>query len=549
MPICPITGLSFEHHELEKRHYERFGLPVPNIHPIARRIQKLAFVNAWDLYWATDARTGKKILSWYDPAEHPVIYDRTYWMSNDFDARDCGRSFDFSRSFFDQYFEMVATIPKPNLVSVASENVDYCNNIINSKNSYLSFNVFACDNMIYSARVFESRDSINLYNSRKCELCYACNQCTDCHSISWSEFCVNCTSSQFLSNCFDCLYCYQCVNLRHKSYCIQNKQYTKEEYERRMHEIDLGSWDAFRKEESAWKAFLESQPLQAQHNVNCEDSIGILLKNCKSCYQCFALTNAEHCFAGWGNHQIENSDSSGEDAEYNTSTQGIVSSQRTAHCLMMERSFDILYSQFIFQSNNCFGCYGLKKASYCIMNTQYAPAEYDALKEKIIAHMKEDGEWGQYFPVRYAPFPYERTLARAITSTEFDDNPEMMKMFEFRFDERTDSNIRPDGHQASELPDHCDDADEILTKLTFLCHESGRPYNITKQELAFYKKHRVPLPRISWRTAIEHHYPTFYPSPHATRCAECGCSMYSYLRPDKTTRRKLCDTCFMALTG
>ncbi|MEK7122770.1 MAG: hypothetical protein AAB855_02835 [Patescibacteria group bacterium] len=120
MPICPITGLQFEHHELERKHYERFGMPVPDIHPLARGIQKMAHSNSWGLYWTVDARTGKKIMSCYDPAEHPVIYDRTYWMSDEFDAREYGRDFDFSRPFFDQYFLMVATIPKPNLTVLDS---------------------------------------------------------------------------------------------------------------------------------------------------------------------------------------------------------------------------------------------------------------------------------------------------------------------------------------------------------------------------------------------------------------------------------------------
>lgn len=544
MPICPITGLSFEHHELERRHYERFGLPVPDIHPIARRIQKLAHANAWDLYWTTDTRTGKKILSCYDPAEHPIIYDRSYWMSDDFDAKQYGQAFDFSRSFFDQYFEMVSSIPKSNLVVLSGENIDYCNNASNSKNCYLSFNMLGSENLMYCARVFECRDSINLYNCRKCEMSYACADCFGCYNLRWSEFSTHCTDSAFLSNCRDCIDCYQCANISHKQYCIQNVQVTQQEYEKHMRAIDFGSWRVLQNEGSEWRAFLESQPLQAQHNTNCEDSTGVLMKNCRACINCSLLTNAEQCYESWGNIETENCDSSGEDAQYNTSTLGIVSCQRTACSLWLEHSYDIFYSQYIMQSHDCFGCYGVRKTSHGIFNRQYPLAEYEELKKKIIAHMKETGEWGTYFPPRFAAYPYEKTLAKIITSTEFDDNAEMMKRFGFRFEKRNDANACPGGYQASELPDHCDDADEALTKLTFLCSESGRPYNITKQELAFYKKHRVPVPRISWRTAIEHHYPTFYPSPHATKCAECSKGMFSYLRPDKTTRRLLCDSCF-----
>lgn len=35
----------------------------------------------------------------------------------------------------------------------------------------------------------------------------------------------------YCANCFHSSYCFGCVGLRNKSYCILNKQYTKEEYE------------------------------------------------------------------------------------------------------------------------------------------------------------------------------------------------------------------------------------------------------------------------------------------------------------------------------
>ncbi|MDP2630812.1 MAG: hypothetical protein Q8P56_05405 [Candidatus Uhrbacteria bacterium] len=100
MPICPITGLSFEHHELEKRHYERFGFPVPDIHPIARFLVKCAHINTWSLYWTKDYRTGKDILSCYDPAEGHTVYDHSYWWSDEFEPKVYGQDVDFFPSIF-----------------------------------------------------------------------------------------------------------------------------------------------------------------------------------------------------------------------------------------------------------------------------------------------------------------------------------------------------------------------------------------------------------------------------------------------------------------
>jgi hypothetical protein len=50
--------------------------------------------------------------------------------------------------------------------------------------------------------------------------------------ILFSECCwPNCTNLLYCSNCISCQDCFGCVGLKHKRYCILNKQYSKEEYE------------------------------------------------------------------------------------------------------------------------------------------------------------------------------------------------------------------------------------------------------------------------------------------------------------------------------
>src|SRR6185436_5418446 len=39
------------------------------------------------------------------------------------------------------------------------------------------------------------------------------------------------TDVHYIISCFQCKNCFGCVGLKHKEYCIFNKQYTKEEYE------------------------------------------------------------------------------------------------------------------------------------------------------------------------------------------------------------------------------------------------------------------------------------------------------------------------------
>ena len=52
-----------------------------------------------------------------------------------------------------------------------------------------------------------------------------------------------------------------------------------------------------------------------------------------------------------------------------------------------------LYTRECFACKYCFGCVGLRNKSYCILNKQYTKEEYETLVPRIIAHMRETGEW------------------------------------------------------------------------------------------------------------------------------------------------------------
>ncbi|MBI4600130.1 hypothetical protein HY732_04410 [Candidatus Uhrbacteria bacterium] len=542
--ICPISELSFEITDTERELYGMFDLPVSDMHPFLRFVMRFAHGNNWSLYWTTEMRTGKKILTCYDPKEFPKIVEHGYWMSNEFDAREYGRAFDFSRPFFEQYFEMVAEIPRPNVTILNCENVEYANHVFWSKNCYLCFICFHCENVLYSFRARKCRESMYLFNCRESELCFQCANCINCFDVHYAEFCSDCRGCRFLSNCIDCSECYQCTNLKHKQYCIQNVQYTKDEYGARMSAIDLSSFAVFQKEWSAWQSFLATQPIQAERNINCEDCTGTLLTNCRSCRNCSNLSNAENSVNSYGNNQSETCDASAEGSQQGVMAVGFLDSQRVAFTMIAEHCYDILYSQHMFQSHDCFGCFGLKKASWCILNKEYEPAEYEDMKKGIVSHMKKTGEWGKYFPPRYSPFAWDDTNAAAVLISSFDDYEDVAARLGLRSAPRTDAMERSDAVSAQALPDRPDDFSENDIHTVWVCSTSGRPYKITKQELALYRRFRAPLPRAHWRTVFEHFYPQMYPMPHEAVCGACGKHIYSYIRPEKTTRILLCDACF-----
>ena len=70
-----------------------------------------------------------------------------------------------------------------------------------------------------------------------------------------------------------------------------------------------------------------------------------------------------------------------------------------------------LYSDSCSSSNHLFGCIGLRNKSYCIFNKQYTKEEYEELVPRIIEHMMQTGEYGEFFPSSLSPFGYNETVA------------------------------------------------------------------------------------------------------------------------------------------
>jgi hypothetical protein len=69
-------------------------------------------------------------------------------------------------------------------------------------------------------------------------------------------------------------------------------------------------------------------------------------------------------------------------------------------------------------SHDIFGCVGLRNQSYCILNKQYTKEDYEIIVAKIIEHMKNTGERGEFFHPSLSPFGYNETVANEYLPLE-----------------------------------------------------------------------------------------------------------------------------------
>lgn len=110
--------------------------------------------------------------------------------------------------------------------------------ILNSKNCHDSYLCDNCEDLKYCMRMDERiYDSMDLDNCSICELGYDC-MCMNGVNVKYCAYtymdandCTYCDITMASSNCFGC------IGLHHKKYCILNKQYSKEEYEKLVPKI------------------------------------------------------------------------------------------------------------------------------------------------------------------------------------------------------------------------------------------------------------------------------------------------------------------------
>jgi len=62
------------------------------------------------------------------------------------------------------------------------------------------------------------------------EKCKDCKDCENSHDCDHCKKCKDCQYCKECEECEDCYYCHDCNWLFQKEYCIENKQYSKEEY-------------------------------------------------------------------------------------------------------------------------------------------------------------------------------------------------------------------------------------------------------------------------------------------------------------------------------
>ncbi|MFA6273706.1 MAG: hypothetical protein WC662_00920 [Candidatus Paceibacterota bacterium] len=473
--------------------YEKMKVPPPTFCPECRHQRRLAIRNERVFYYRNCDSCGEKIISYYHPDKKQIVWCPSCWWSDKLDSLSFGRDFDFSKTFFEQFKNLYQKVPTLSLDIVNckdSEYVSYCGDdnycyfdIAGERNEYCYF----CKFVKYSK---DCLDCSFVYNS---ELNY---ECVNCHKIYGSTFldkCQDCTNCHFMYDCKGCIDCFGCWNLRNQSYCIFNKNYSREEYKKIIFGLNKKSFSALVNFKKEFKEKSKGAIVRFATLINSQRSTGDDLYNCKNVKESFDVSNLENskylCDV-LDAKECYDLDFSLYKPSFNIELISTLNLGNSGFCSASHYSHDIWYSDKCNSSSDLFGCVAVNKKKYCILNKEYSKEEYFELKEKIIEHMKKTGEWGQFFPIGTSGFGYNETVAQEYF---FLTKEECHKKSLPWWDE-IGGTYGKETIDMKLIPDNIDDITDDFIKEVLVC-SCGRNYKIVPYELNLYKKLGLPIPR------------------------------------------------------
>lgn len=559
MQTCVQCKKEFSFDEKDHEFFRSFNVPPPRrCHPCRRRVQ-LVWENELLLYPRKCDLTGKPILAMYPEGVPFPVYNNSDWWGDSWDPFSYGKEIDFSRPFFEQWNELNNSIPHQARFILEGNivNSDYINYCSAAKNCYLIFDGDFNDNCYYSYTIQNSKDVTDGLKVRESELCYECIDCLKCYKCLYCQNVSGSNECFFGYNLSNCTKCFGCVNLKNAEYHWFNEKLSRDEYEKRFVQVDLGRRSVVREWAEKFEAHKKKYPKQYTHGVNNVDCTGdymINSKNAIECYDGFRVEDSKYCEASFlPIKECYETFECGENASrfYYSAVGGFDSYNVRWSWGVLDGCIDVDYCYYSRSIQNCFGCSNLKKAQYCILNKQYTKDEYEKLREKLIAHMKETGEWGEFFPPEYSPFAYNTSNVGIFMPLSKEKSNEKG----FRWDDSADIKRG----EVTEIPDSIKDVDDTICDRILADKDTGQKYKLIKQELEFYRKFNIPVPD---KCFIERHKERMSKrNPKQLWSRTCDCTIASHTqhhesslacnRPFQTTwdpalgEKVFCKECYL----
>ncbi len=345
------------------------------------------------------------------------------------------------------------------------------------------------------------------------ELCYEVMNSSKLYRVAYAENCEGCSDSYFLYECRGCNNCVGCTNLRNKSYYIFNEPYSKEEYLKKLREFDLESASGVKNARERFLTLKRDALRKYANIVNSQNATGDNLTNVSNCKDSFDFANdvrdCRFCVKG-GVKTYDSYDGYGIGANTELTYESVdtgADGNRFYFDIFVWTGSDVQYSYACHGCQNCFGCIGLRKKEYCILNKQYSKEEYKELVPRIIEQMSKipyvdrkgaSYSYGEFFPSEFSPFSYNETIAQEY----FPLTKEKAEEKGYRWKDRETKSYTV-SLRSEDILDRLDEVNDGILQEIIGCahkgacaHQCATAFRIIPEELAFYRRMHLPLPRL-----------------------------------------------------
>lgn len=423
---------------------------------------------------------------------------------------------EYTGDFFANLTDLFRETPKMMIQQWFENNNSRFAEVYGAKNAYLSFGVGQdAENILYTTN---SNTSIkNVYNSiwivGNCDNIYSCKVVTWWYMIFYSANIHSSSTIWFSSNLLWCSECLFCDGLQNQSYCINNKQYEKDDYIQKKKEL-LSSKSMFpiRHDE------VNNRLIDNKLSENVEWMWLVECNDVENWYYSKRVKKWRNIYFGWGEFGGEYFyDAFDAGNQTDSHLYGVISlGENSSHAYIVcggANVTNVYYWHHLESCSYCLWCVGLKNKSYCILNKQYTKEEWYIVADQIFAEMDEKWLLWEFFPPSMNPFYFNDTAASLIDTSSF-SREEILKLWYLWRDDvvKTDvwswANVVPVAD--IDTYEWYDESwvwniDQGVCKKV-LVNENWDTYRIMPLEYQFLQKHFLPLPRKHWMDRMKDNF-------------------------------------------
>lgn len=534
--VCRQCGEKFYFTDDDKSFLERVSPLVesrkylfsePDLCPHDRERMRQLWRNERHLFRRECALCHKFLISIYAKESFfPVYCEQCFW-GDKWDPCDYGKEFDFSRSFFEQFSDLLKAVPHIAVTHTKCVNSDYALNCIEDKNCYLTSGADYNENLMYGINSQRSKTCVDHYWVNESELCYGCLDSFRIYNCVGCQDCAMCSDCWFLYDSKGCKNCAFSSDLKNREFVLFNEQLSEADYFQKFEQIkgkifSDPDWVDVNRRLVREKAVHRYALL-----INCENCSGHIVRDSKNSHYVFDSENLEDCryiYYGLSMKDSQHCSCIGFACELDYEVMSACNNYHSAFCSSSFYNNNSYYLVSCFNSDNCFGSVSLRNhKKFVLLNKQYSQAEYFQVLTKVIEHMQKTGEWGRFFPGSLAPFEFNRSMAfdREVLSRE--------------------EALRRGFRWFDGVEEHPSSGDARV------CLNCKREFRLIAQELEFYKKMNVTKPAFCWSCRLKKLINSRRPMKlYDNECSKCGLevkSTYTSDHPEKI----FCERCYLEM--